>query len=404
MKSMRVLLVHNKYQQSGGEDGVFNQEGDLLEAAGFEVRRLIVSNDEIASTFDKFRTVAYLAGSPRGVRRVGEALDRHRPDIVHVHNVFPLLTPAIFAACRARGLPVVHTLHNYRVVCANGMLLRDGHVCEDCLTHGPWQAVKHRCYRDSAVGSAAVARAIHLHQRRGVWMHDVDRFIALSQFARAFFTRAGLPERKIAVKPNSTPDPGRPDVRRARDGFLFVGRLSREKGVDTLLSAFAGLDIPLTIVGDGPERMRLQAAAGPNIHFAGALPKAAVSAHMARARALVAPSIWYEGFPLVIAEAYAHGLPVIASRIGALAEIVEPGRTGQLVAPADSAALAAAVRELHARPDAAAALGAGARAAYEASYSPAVTVQRLGEIYQAAQRERHSGHAGDASESVTARW
>jgi glycosyltransferase involved in cell wall biosynthesis len=401
---MRVLLVHNKYQLFGGEDVVFAHEGALLAKAGVDVRRLEVSNGDISTAFDKVRAAALVASNPLGVRQVIEALDREQPDVVHVHNVFPLLTPSIFAACRARGKAVVHTLHNYRVVCANAVLMRDGHVCEDCLTHGPWEAVKHRCYRNSAVASAAVARAIHLHQRRGTWRRDVDRFIALSHFARRLFIRAGFPAEKIIVKPNCTPDPGPPDAAAPRADFLFVGRLSPEKGVDSLLAAFDGLPASLTVIGDGPERRRLQAMAGPNVRFAGQLAPPQIAAEMARARALLTPSIWYEGSALVVVEAFAQGLPVIASAMGALPELVTAGETGLIVPPGDAAALAQAVMRLQSDPAEAARLGLGARRAYETSYSPDVTVAALLDVYEEALHAHLAASRIDGQERFTARW
>ena len=359
---------------------MFDREAELLATGGFDVRRLVVSNDEIVSTGDKIRTLVYSARSPRGVRAMVDALNRHQPDVVHVHNVFPLLTPAIFGVCRKLGYPVVHTLHNYRTVCANALLQRDGKVCEDCLDVGFVPAVVHRCYRGSLAGSAAVAWSIQYHRSRGTWRRDVDRFVALTDFASQIFVRSGIPEKRIVVKPNFAPDPGRPPNTTPRCGFLFVGRLSPEKGGSTLVDAFRGEAAELTIVGDGPDRQRLEEASSSNITFTGHLNEAAVAEKMSQACALIVPSMWYEGFPLVVAEALAHGLPIIASRIGGLSEVVA-NSAGYLFTPGSASELKACVSQLHKRSELVRCLSRKARAAYESAYSPAVNLRQLTRIY-----------------------
>jgi glycosyltransferase involved in cell wall biosynthesis len=295
------------------------------------------------------------------------------------------------------GVPVVHTLHNYRTICAASTLLRNGVVCEDCLTRGLFQAVRHRCYHNSALGSLAVVRGIKAHRDQGTWQHDVDRLIALSSFAQKTFVRAGFPASKIVVKPNFVPDPGRGRMGPPAD-FLFIGRLSPEKGVHVLLEACRGNNVPLTIIGDGPERARLQAMAEPAVHFAGKLQREKIQQYLSSALALIVPSLWYEGCPLVVLEAYAAGVPVIASNIGGLGELVQDGKTGLVFAPGDSQGLARCMDIIESQPALQRALGLGARAAYDALYSPAICMRRLTEIYQAAteEMERTPFHATGA--------
>src|SRR5712692_7087883 len=328
---MKLLLVHNRYRQSGGEDTVFEFEASLLARRGHEVDRVLVSNDDIQSFSEKTRTALSLTWNKAGYALVAGAIERFRPDIVHVHNFFARLSPSVYDAAVEAGIPVVQTLHNFRITCANGLLLRNGAPCELCVTGSPYNAVRFRCYRNSRVGSIAVARMIAAHRRRGTWRKKVARFVALSEFARDRFVAAGLPAERITVKPNGTDDPGaRPEG--PTTAVLYVGRLSEEKGVRTLLEAARGASVPIRIVGDGPLRAELEATAPKTVAFLGHLSRDAVLAEMARALCLVVPSIWYENFPMTLVEACAVGLPAIVSRLGALPEIVEDGITGLHVA------------------------------------------------------------------------
>ena len=252
---MKILVAHNRYQGGrGGEDVVFEAEVDLLRGAGHSVETLTVSNEAINSLAARIATTLSIADNAEGKRAVAEALDRFRPDIVHVHNFFPLLSPAVFDVCRQQRVPAVVTLHNYRTICTGGMLLRDGRICHKCLDRGHLWGVAHRCYRGSLPGSLASAYMIARHQRRGTWTRPGVRLIALTQFARTLFTQAGFDAGRIDVKPNFMADPGAPDPAMPRTGLLYVGRLSREKGVGVLLDAVAGAGMPLRIVGEGQER------------------------------------------------------------------------------------------------------------------------------------------------------
>lgn len=250
---MRILLVHNEYRGPGGEDVVLANEHCLLIERGHAVHVAKVTNADISGWAAKARAAWYTSYRPQSRFWLAGNIQDFTPDVVHVHNFFPLLTPAIYDACFDAGVAVVQTLHNYRTVCANGLLLREGRPCEDCILGSPYQAVLHRCYRGSRLGSWTVARLIQVHRSRNTWRDKVTRFIALTRFARSKFVEAGLPAEKIVVKPNFVPDPG-PPTNDSRQGALFVGRLAPEKGITTLLRAWATVDASLTVVGDGPLR------------------------------------------------------------------------------------------------------------------------------------------------------
>ena len=384
---MRVLIIHNYYQQVGGEDVVVANEHKLFSQNGHEVRLCTVSNDDIAGTLSKLKTAWQTPYSTWGRDWLRGHIRAFRPDVVHVHNFFPLLTPAVYDACRAAGVPVVQTLHNYRTVCAGALLMRDGRPCEDCVGRSPYQGVLHKCYRGSRLGSLAVARMIAYHHGHGTWREKVDRFIALTEFSKSRFVAAGFPAAKICVKPNFVTDPGGPDGRHDvdRNGALFVGRLSAEKGIGTLLEAWKSVQAPLVIAGGGPLAAVVeQVVDRGRIQWLGQLPTAEISKAMGSAEFLIIPSEWYEGFPMVIVEAFACGLPVIASRLGAMAEIVEDGVTGLHFKPGDAADLAAKVRWAVEHPAEMREMGRRARQVYEQKYTPEVNYRQLMAIYDAA--------------------
>lgn len=386
---MKILLVHNFYRSGtpGGEDAVFRQERALLDRAGAEVVTYERSNDEVdeSDVTQVAVTAARMAWSRPVHAELASLLRRERPHIAHFHNTFPLISTSAFAACREAGVPVVQTLHNYRLVCSAGTFYRDGRVCEICTSRSPWAAVRHRCYRDSMPGSLAVAWMLHRNWRSGAFTNLVDRYIALSQFAATRFAAEGLPRERIVIKPNfvDSPDPPSP----GGGGYaVFAARLSEEKGVRTLLQAWRALrDVPLKIVGDGPMMAEMRAiAAAENlpVQFLGMRPRSEVLEIIGRADLQVVCSEWFEGFPLVIVEAYARGTPVIASRIGSLEEIVEDGETGFHFPPGDQAALVDRVRRLWDSPTLRQRLRAGARARFEASYTPEANLQSLLAVYR----------------------
>lgn len=384
----RVLMVHNAYQQRGGEDSVVDSEVELLRARGHAVETYFRSNDDIGqlSTATVARQTLW---SERSAQELGALVQRFQPAIVHVHNTFPLVSPSIYWTAARLGIPVVQTLHNFRLLCLNALFLREGKVCEDCLGGLPWRGVARGCYRDSRPASGVLAGMLALHRGLGTYRHKVARYIALNDFCRQKFIEGGLPPQRLVVKPNFVDSPGPPDPDRPRSGLLFVGRLSVEKGVGTLAHAMARLPLAgLRVAGDGPLRGELQGLAG--VSLLGSLPKQGVMDEMARALALVVPSICHENFPRTLVEAYASGLPVIASRTGTLAELVRDGETGLLFEPGDAQDL---TRKLHwalDHPQALRTMGEQARARYEAAFTPEANYGQLSAIYEAARREQPS--------------
>ncbi len=381
---LRILCVHNAYQHFGGEDAVFHNEASLLEAAGHTVKLLHTSNDSIDSTMARVRAAFNSIYSLKGLAEMRNIISAFEPDVVHIHNFFPSLSPAIFDACLEFGVPSVWTIHNFRIACANGLLFRDGRICEDCLGRIPLPAVRHGCYRNSRVGSAAVATMIGYHKVRRTWHNKVTTFIALNDFAKGKLIESGLPEAKITVKPNFSPSAKEPYAVNSsmnRNGALFVGRLSEEKGVSTLISAWSKLSIPLTIMGDGPERGALEKMAPSNVTFTGFSSPNDVSKAMAKTQALIVPSIWYENFPMTVVEAMSVGTPIIASELGALAHIIEDNVTGFHFSPGDANSLATVVERAFSSREILYKLGENCRNYWMNNLSPSATLKKLEEIY-----------------------
>lgn len=398
---MRVLILHNRYHQPGGEDAVALAEAELLRAHGVEVRQFEVDNhpaagDPASAALRLGLSAAWSRDSYAAVRKL---CDEFRPQVAHVHNFWMRLSPSVHAACRESGAATVQTLHNFRLLCANALLLRAGKPCEDCLGRNPWRGVVRRCYRGSFLASAAVARMMVVNRRHGTWERHVDAFIALTRFSRSKFIAGGLPPSRIFVKPNFVENRGQPaSPPSASDAVLYAGRLSEEKGLHTLLSAWARGELRrygrLLILGDGPARSALenQAAAlrlfSPSVVFAGRRSSTEARQAVATARVVVAPSICFENFPNVLAEAFCCGRPVVVSNLGALAEIVRHGTEGLTFEAGNEAALSGALETILRDGDLADRLGANARAAYLASYSPERNYQMLMRVYRFAIESR----------------
>ena len=391
MSVQRVLVVHNAYQHAGGEDSVVADEVALLRRKGHDVVEMRRDNHEITGR-GRAGVALETLWSTRTRRDTLRLLDEQRPDVVHVHNTFPLVSPSLYWACDEAGVPVVQTLHNFRLACPQAMFLRDGQVCESCLGTTPWPALRHGCYRGSRAQTAVVVGMLALHRGAGTYRRKVSRYIALNEFCRAKFVQAGLPAARIAVKPNFADIARDPQARaRARDGLLFVGRLSPEKGVDVLAAAWSQCKGgTLRVAGVGPAGAAFAAVGG--VSMLGALSPPQVQAEMRDALALVLPSIWYENFPRTLVEAFGAGLPVIASRIGALAELVEDGVTGLLFEPGDAADLARVLRWARDNPARMAWMGANARDRFDELYTPDNNYARLIEIYRSAADDRRAIH------------
>lgn len=373
---MRILQVHCRYREPGGEDRVVHDEAELLRSAGHEVVQYQVENPT-----GPVRTAANLAvaaWNPGAVRRLRQLARDLRPELAHVHNTWFSLSPGVFRAFKAEGVPVVAILHNYRLFCANAMLFRAGRVCTECVGASPWRAVGYRCYRGSAVASLASAATIALHRRLGTWIGQVDRLLVVSEFQRRVLVGAGVPEEKLLVHPNFVPDPGpRPSPPSASNVVLFVGRLTFEKGVDLLLDAW-GLARPpgleLVVVGDGPLRAELEGRRVPGVRFTGPLPHREVTGLMLSSRALVFPSRWFEAHPRVVVEALAAGLPVLTSSGGAGAELVSDLGEAWVVSPSVSGLAEALATS--ASGEVCDWTSEEARAVYESRFTPGAALRR----------------------------
>jgi len=375
-----VLVVHNAYQHRGGEDSVVESEVALLRQYGHEVQTYLRHNDEVQGQ-SRVSLAVQAVWSRRTVADLEALIARSRPDVIHVHNTLPLVSPSVFWVAQRHGIPVVMTLHNFRLLCPQAVLLREGRVCEDCVGRFPWRGVVHKCYRGSAVQTAVVSTMLGVHRALGTWQHKVNRYIALNEFARQKYIEGGLPADRIVVKPNFVDlPPPPPEV--PRSGFLFVGRLSEEKGVRTLLEAAQLLppEIEIKVIGTGPLQSLVEAH--PRILYLGGMAPEAVYAQMASAQALVLPSICYENFPRTIVEAFACGLPVLASRLGALPDLVQEGVSGDLFEAGSASNLVDCIQRHATRSDKLIEMGMRARRCYEELWSPDVNYRRLMKIYE----------------------
>lgn len=383
---MRLLIAHNSYQQPGGEDQVARAEAGLLESNGHEVVWFRRHNDTVREYSNAGLALRTLwNGSAYADLR--SLIRDTRPDVCHFHNTFPLMSPAVFYAAKAEGTPVVATLHNYRLLCPGGTCLRDGKPCEECLSKPvPYPAIQHACYRSSRSASSVTAAMLSLHRMLGSWSRTVDLYIVPSEFARRKFIEGGLPAARIAVKPNflaEEPDDFSPA--NTRPTALFVGRLAPEKGIGILLEAWRRLRNPwnLRIAGDGPmaEAVSNAAQADGRIEMLGALSRRQVAREMREAQLLIFPSTWYEVMPLTLIEAAAAGLPVLASNLGAIAEMIHDGQTGMLFAAGDAASLCQQLDLCWNQPQKLAEMRVHARQNYERRYTPAANYSLLLSLY-----------------------
>ncbi|MBZ5637053.1 MAG: glycosyltransferase [Acidobacteriia bacterium] len=379
MRSPTVLSVHNSYRQLGGEDQVFASEGALLEGAK---HRVVYYQDDNSRVRSGLIAGAGASWNTRSYGRLKRLVREHRPDVAHFHNTFPLISPAGYYAVRRLGVPVVQKLSNFRLLCPGGLLLRDGVPCEDCIEHGSLRpAIAHGCYRGSRLATCAVAAMLGVNRAAGTYQRQVDVYIALSEFARRKFIAGGLPQDRIVVKPNFVaPDPG---PGQGQGGYaLFAGRLSEEKGIGALTRGWHVLgDIPLKVAGDGPLR---EAQWPANVTPLGHQSRESVLTLMKDALVLVFPSICYENAPVTIAEAFACGLPVIASNLGSIPEFVRHRYNGLLFEPGDAEDLARQVRWAFDHPQELRAMRANARREFEEKYTAERGYKMLMAVYEMA--------------------
>lgn len=377
-----IAVIHNRYRQPGGEDAAVASHVAVLEQYGHRVVRFESSNETLATMGAIGQASATIWNRAAG-RDIHDFLVRERPAVAHFHNTFPLLSPAVHSAAQRAGIPVIQTLHNYRTICPNGILFRDGAVCEACVPKRvKWPGIVHACYRDSRAASAATVAMLAVRATRGMLWDDVNAYIALTPFARARFIAGGLPGARIVVQPGFlAADPG---IGSHVGGYgLFVGRLSPEKGVATLLGAWSTAyrdGMRLRIVGTGPLDTSLSRAV-LGVEWHGARDNAQVLAMMKEAAFLVCPSECYEGFPNTVLEAFATALPVLASNHGAMSELVTHASTGHLFRPNDPADLARSLSWAFDNPTLLPALGNAGRREFESKYTASHGYARLRELY-----------------------
>jgi glycosyltransferase involved in cell wall biosynthesis len=386
MQSLSVLVIHNQYQQPGGEDAVVRAEVDLLRSAGNRVVLYTRNNSDIAG-YGALRKASLLASTTWNRRTYADihALIReHRPDIAHCHNFLPLVSPSAYYACKSAGVPVVQTLHNYRLLCPAGTLFANGQRCEGC-SQSTANAVRRGCYRSSRVQTAAVSLMLRIHRLRGTWKRSVDAYVTPSAFCRDYFVAAGLPEKKVHLKSNFLAhDPGQ----RAAHGdyALFVGRLSAEKGVLEMIEAWRQLpEVKLLVAGDGPLYLETRGAArrsNGHVRLLGQLSADETLARIRGARFLVFPSRWYEPFGMGLLEAAACGVPAIASRVGAIPELVSDHHTGLLFDPDHFSELVDCVRFAWTHPAEMDEMGAAARQLYLQNFTAEKNYEALMCIYR----------------------
>jgi glycosyltransferase involved in cell wall biosynthesis len=386
----KVLLVHNSYRQPGGEDQVVSAEAELLRSRGHEVLLYHADNTNIHPGLVVLGQTVWNQQSFRELRAL---IQREQPNIVHVHNTFPVISPSALYAAAEERVPVVHTLHNYRLLCPAATFYRDGHVCEECVhTQSLLPAVRHACYRQSRLTTAAAVITLTAHRAAHSWQRHVAGYIALTEFARQKFIESGFDPTKLHVKPNFIgADPG---MGADTGGYaLFVGRLTEEKGIATLLRAWKELGdgFQLEIIGEGPLSSEVEAArlTMPNVRWHGWIPKEQVLARMKQAAMLIMPSEWYEGFPVTLVEAFATGLPALVSRIGSLASLVETGKTGLQFTPGDASEVACNVRLLFSQPGLLNEMRLAAREEYEKKYTAAANYDTLCKVYASALSQKY---------------
>ena len=389
---MRILLVHNRYRSAApsGENRVVDQEGEALAALGHEVIRFGRSSDEIEqwSLAKKASLQARTIWSREAFRELKAALREHRPDVVHVHNTFPLLSAAVLYACRDARIPVVATIHNYKLACANGTFFRDGAVCHDCAHALPVPAVLHGCYRESPVTTAPVALAMGLH--RQAWKSLVSAYILISRSQRDLLSGVGLPPDRAFVRYNLIPHRDRPRTVRT-PMVVYAGRLDEAKGVRLLM---AGWDrylgksgepgLKLAIAGGGPlgDQVAEWASTRPSVEMKGTLDSDQCAELISGARAVLLPSAWEETFGLVAVESMAVGVPPIATGHGSFTELITPGVDGVLFSPGDPDALALAIADVETNSEQYEVYGERARKTYADRFDPQHSIAELLEIYR----------------------
>ena len=375
---MRILVAHNAYLYRGGEDTVVESEIALLRRHGHEVMLYRRDNTEL-DALPRWQAAMDSVWSKRTVMEVGRLLGSFRPHLIHAHNTFPLISPSLYGVADELGIPVVQTLHNFRLLCPQAMLMRNGRYCDDCVGRWPWRAVLHRCYRGSLAQSAVSAGMVSGHRILGTWRNRVRRYIVLNQMCREIFIRGGLPPEKLSIKPNFVDATGAPGEHTRRGG-LFIGRLAAEKGLLTLAQAIRQKPVTrIAVCGSGPLQAFVEQSGW--LDYIGFEQGEVLRTRIANAEFLVMPSTGIESFGLAAIEAFACGTPVIASRHGGLREIIEHGHNGLLVTPGNADELADAIAYAVSNPIQMRRMGLEAYQTYLARYTPERNYTTLMAIY-----------------------
>jgi len=385
---MKILIVHNRYLQKGGEDTVAQSEFNLLKDFGHDVRIYERSNEEIenSSLLEKLRFLFEMRWSRRSYNDIRKVLRGFRPDVVHFHNIFLVLTPSVYSACKDEGIPVVQSLHNFRLICPNGLLLRDNRICEECVkAKSFWKSILYGCYKKSRLFTAALAGTLSHHWKKKTWINMVDAYIMATEFGRQKYINFGIPSEKIMLKPNII-YPNLFNQKKDKGYALYVGRLSKEKGVEVLLKAWKSIQgFQLKIMGDGPLLDDLKSTVDrekiENVEFLGFVSSSEYLRYMQGASFVVIPSVCYENFPCVVSEALACGIPILASRLGGMPEIIKDQEAGVLFKAGDIDDLAEKIKSIIHSKEFLAKIRSNVLNVYEEKYSPEVNYKILMTVY-----------------------
>jgi len=381
---MRVLIIHNSYKEFGGEDSVVNNQVKLLTEKGDEVCSYIVDSKEIDnySKLDKLRLLKNAYSSPKTMRNITKIIKKFQPDIAHVHNVYPLISPVVYKVLHDNNIPMVQTLHNYRFICPNGLFFINGEICTKCLDKkNYYQCGFNKCYHDSYTQSFWYADII---AKGNKWFKYIDRFISLNHFVKDMMIQRGFAEAKIAIVPNfSYRMDTEIESKSKEDYFLYLGRLSSEKGIETLLNAIDNTEgVKLYVAGDGVFKGKvMDLERKGNVKYLGLVSGEEKNLLIKNARALIVPSEWHENFPTVILESMSVGTPVIASRMGGMQYLVEDGRNGVLFKTGDCKDLVEKIKYLS-NDLVASKMSKMALEIYENKYTPEIVYNEMMKVYR----------------------
>ena len=384
---MKIFQIHNEYKFYGGEDAVVEHEKNLLTEYGHLVFQLKRSNkSEIINFIDKLKVAKNLSYSINSKALVNKEIQKLKPDIIHIHNIFPLWTVSVLDACLENNIPIVVTLHNFRTICARGDFFRKKEICEKCLDHNPYYSVLYGCYQNSHIKSLPVANMITYNQKRNIWGRKVNRFIALTNFTKKKFIQANFPEEKIRVKPNFILPNNikKKEINKnLKKNCLYAGRLSQEKGITTLLKAWKEINFNLKVFGDGPLYHKINERQS-NINFYGSRPNNEIIEEMQTAKFLVYPSENYENFPITILEAFYSGVLVLASSIGSIREIIKDRYNGILFSPGNVLDLRNKINWILSNPEECKTISENASKDFLTKYSKEENYKTLIKIYKEA--------------------